>query len=210
MDTHLRPLKLHLGVSWDEILAHGAAEALVIPPRFTGHTCHVCKDKLLACPLGQQGSQQLRGSRMALESPHCPSPELSQRGKRQSPAISGSATQERLGGAAQGWENSPALAQPPLGKQCPGELWASPGRWEARQPLQKSKQEISQRLQALGTSLGEQMGREHRSNLQTLRPLPHSRGWQENLGVGCLPPASIPLPYQSQPARLIHTAATLP
>lgn len=72
-----------------------------------------------------------------------------------------------MGGAAQGWENSSALAQPPLGKQCPGELRASPGRWEARQPLQKSKQEISQRLQALGTSLGEQTGREHRSNLQT-------------------------------------------
>lgn len=78
LDSHLRPQKLHLGMSWDEILAHGAAETLIIPPRFTGHTCHVCKDKLLAYPLGQQGSQQLRGSRTALESPHCSSPELSQ------------------------------------------------------------------------------------------------------------------------------------
>lgn len=90
----------------------------------------------------------------------------------------------------------PCMAQPPLGKQSLGELGASPGWWEAQQPLQ-SKQEISQRLQTLGTSLGEQMGREHSSNLQTLQPLLHCRGWQENLGVGCLSCQASPFPTKA-------------
>lgn len=36
--------------------------------------------------------------------------------------------------------------------------------------------------------------REHSSNLQTRQPLLHCRGWQENLGVGCLSPQASPFP----------------